>query len=48
LVRIDLTVRALPAPVENLTISFDQRFGGCVLNLRWEKTEASALLAEAK
>ena len=46
LVRIDLTLRPMTAPVENFTITFDQRRGGCVLNLRWENTEASVLLAE--
>jgi hypothetical protein len=46
LVRIDLLVRPLPAAVENFTIAVDQRRGGCVLNLRWENTEASVLVAE--
>ncbi len=48
LVRIDLTLRPLASPVENFTIMFDQRRGGCVLNLRWENTEASVLIAETK
>jgi hypothetical protein len=48
LVRIDLTVRPLTSPIENFTITFDQRRGGCVLNLQWENTEASALIAETK
>ena len=46
--RIDLTVRRLPSPLESFSISFDQYKGGCVLNLRWEQTEASVLVAEKK
>ena len=45
---IDMTVRRLPSPRETFTISFDQFRGGCVLNLQWEQTEASVLLAEKK
>ncbi len=48
LVRIDLLVRPINFTVENFTIAFDQRLGGCVLNLRWENTEASVLVAEAQ
>ena len=48
LVRADLTLRPLASPIETLAITFDQRFGGCVLNFRWEKTEASVLIAETK
>jgi hypothetical protein len=48
LVRTELTLRPLSSAVENFTIVFDQRRGGCVLNLRWENTEASVLIAEAK
>jgi hypothetical protein len=48
LVRVDLLVRPLNSPVENFTITFDQRRGGCVMNLRWENTEASVLVAETK
>jgi len=48
LARIDLTVRPLTSPRESFTIAFDQFRGGCVLNLRWEKTEVSVLLAETK
>lgn len=44
--RIDLNAKRLPSPLERFTISFDQWKGGCVLNLRWEETEASVLLAE--
>jgi hypothetical protein len=45
---IDLLMRQLPSPLESFTISFDQYRGGCVLNLRWEQTEASVLVAEKK
>jgi hypothetical protein len=48
LVRIDLTLRRMTSLVENFTITFDQKRGGCVLNLRWESTEASVLIAETK
>lgn len=46
--RIDLTVRPLRSALENFTISFDQLRGGCLLNMRWEQTEASVLLAGKK
>ena len=46
--RAILTVLPLGSPVENLSISFDQRTGGCVLRVRWENTDASALVAEKK
>ena len=48
LTRTTLTVLPLTSPVENFTIMFDQRRGGCVLNLRWENTEASGLVVETK
>lgn len=48
LTRIDLMVRTLASPLEEFSIEFDQRRGGCVLNFRWENTEASALVAETK
>jgi hypothetical protein len=47
LIRIEMTILPISSPVENFTITFDQRTGGCVLNMRWENTEASVLLAEA-
>jgi hypothetical protein len=46
LLRVDLLVKAMPAVAENFTIVLDQLRGGCVLNLRWENTEASVLVAE--
>jgi hypothetical protein len=36
----------MSAVAENFTIVLDQLRGGCVLNLRWENTEASVLVAE--
>jgi len=48
LVRVDLLVRRMTPDLESFTITFDQRRGGCVLNLRWEAVEASALIAETK
>ena len=48
LARIDLTLRSMTSPIESFTIAFDQSRGGCVLNLRWENTEASVLIAETK
>jgi len=48
LTRATLTLLPLASPVENFTIVFDQRLGACVLNLRWENTEASGLVVETK
>jgi hypothetical protein len=48
LTRVDLTLLPISSPVENFTITFDQRRGGCVLNMRWENTEASVLVVETK
>jgi len=48
LTRTTLTLLPLASPVENFTITFDQRRGGCVLNMRWENTEASGLVVETK
>jgi hypothetical protein len=48
LTRVDLTLLPIPSPVENFTIAFDQRRGGCVLNMRWENTDASVLVVETK
>jgi hypothetical protein len=47
LTRIDMTLLPISAPVENFTIVFDQRPGGCVLNMRWEDAEASVLAVES-
>jgi Protein of unknown function (DUF2911) len=44
--RADMRVSKLDAPVENLTIAFAKSDGGCVMQLKWEKTEASVRLKE--
>jgi Protein of unknown function (DUF2911) len=41
LARVDMKVSALPSAVENFTIAFDKRAGGCTLRLEWEATRAS-------
>ena len=41
LVRVDMAVSKLPAPVENFTIAFDPAGAGCTLRLDWETTRAS-------
>jgi hypothetical protein len=41
LARVPMTVRKLPSPVENFTISFDQSGMGCTMHLAWENSEAS-------
>ena len=48
LTRADLIVVPTKSSVENFTIAFDQRRGGCVLRISWENTEASGLVAESK
>lgn len=48
LTRTTLTLLPLSSPVENFTIAFDEKFGACVLYMRWENTEASGLVGEAK
>jgi hypothetical protein len=48
LTRTTLSVLPLSSPVENLTIMLSQKFSGCILKIRWEKTEASGLVVEAK
>ena len=39
--RIEMKVSALPAPLENFTIRFDETGASCTMNLEWEKTRAS-------
>ncbi|HUI52784.1 MAG TPA: DUF2911 domain-containing protein [Terriglobales bacterium] len=46
LARIDLKVSTLPSPVENFTISFDKAGPGANLNIDWETTRASVLIAK--
>jgi hypothetical protein len=41
LLRTDMKVSTLPAPLENFTIAFDQNRGGCMLHMDWERTRAS-------
>ena len=41
LVRLPMSVRRTPAPVENFTISFDHTGGSCSLQLSLENTQAS-------
>jgi hypothetical protein len=47
LVRVEMKVEKLPAPVENFTISFDQS-AGCALRLDWETTRASVEISPKK
>ena len=42
LVRVDMKVSKLPAPVENFTIAYDKSGSGCTLRMDWETTRASA------
>ncbi len=46
LVRVDMKVSTLPAPVENFTIAFDKSSGGCTLRMEWETTRASVEIAK--
>ena len=41
LARIDMKVSKTSAPVENFTIAFDEKGGGCTLRMEWESTRAS-------
>jgi hypothetical protein len=41
LVRVDMSVAKLPAPVENFTIAYGKSVGGCTLQIDWETTRAS-------
>lgn len=41
LVRVDMNVSKLPAPLENFTIAFDKSGVGCTLQTDWETTRAS-------
>src|SRR5271169_7139320 len=41
LVRVDMKVSKLPAPVENFTIAYDKSGSGCTLRIDWETTRAS-------
>jgi hypothetical protein len=46
--RIPMTLGKLSAPLENFTISFDQRGGACTMNLSWDTTRASIRISEKK
>jgi hypothetical protein len=41
LVRVDMNVSKLPAPLENFTIAYDKSAGGCTLRIDWETTRAT-------
>src|SRR5277367_6822630 len=41
LVRADMSVSKLPAPVENFTIAYDKAASGCTLRIDWATTRAS-------
>jgi Protein of unknown function (DUF2911) len=40
LVRVDMSLSKLAAPVENFTIAYDKSAGGCTLRMDWETTRA--------
>jgi len=48
LMRTDMKVSKLSAPLENFTISFTQSGGACAMHLDWETTRASVEIAEKK
>lgn len=46
LARVDMKVSTLPSPVENFTISFEKAGGDANLNIDWETTRASVVVAK--
>ena len=48
LLRTDMTVSQLPAPVENLTIGYDQTGSTCALHVDWDKTRATVNITQKK
>ena len=46
LARVDMKVGKLDAPVENFTISFENKGSSCTMNLDWENTRASVDIAK--
>jgi hypothetical protein len=46
LARVDMKVSTLPSPVENFTISFEKAGSGANLNIDWETTRASVMVAK--
>jgi Protein of unknown function (DUF2911) len=41
LARVEMKVSKLPSPVENFTISYDQKGNACTLDIDWENTRAT-------
>jgi hypothetical protein len=48
LLRVEMKVAKLPAPLENFTISFEKSGGGCAMHLDWETTRASVAITAKK
>jgi hypothetical protein len=48
LMRADMKVSTLPAPVENFTIAFDKGATGCILRMDWETTRAYIEISKQK
>jgi hypothetical protein len=46
LLRVDMKVSALPAPLENFTITFEKNGNYCTMSMDWEATRASVEIAE--
>ncbi len=46
--RVDMKTSALSSPMEDFTISYDQKGSSCVLNAAWENTKASVEFTEKK
>ena len=45
LLRVDMKVAKLPAPVEDFTIAYDKSGSGCTLRMDWETTRATVEIA---
>jgi hypothetical protein len=48
LLRVDMRVSRLPAPVENLTIGFDQTGTTCAMHIDWDTTRAAVDISQKK
>lgn len=46
LARVPMSVKRLSDPVEDFTISFDQRAGSCTMRVSWERTQATVEFAQ--
>src|SRR6202171_3126221 len=46
LLRVDMIISKLPAPVENFTIAFDKNGPVCTMRMDWETTRASVDIAK--